>query len=278
MQSGRSQVVFKPCETALRTYTGEVIQVLGAVTTEVVYEGERYNLTAHVVTGQAPNLSGRDWLQQIRLNWPKVERVQQLADDSRLYTLLNKYSDIFTAQFGTMKGTTSKIYVDPTAPPKYYKARSVPYALRSKVEDEPKRLVAEGTVEPVQLSEWATPIVSVMKSNGKCRICGDYKTTINNVSRLDNYPIPKTKYLLAMIGGGEKFSKLDMSQAYQQLLLEEDSKKYLMINTHKGLFAHNMLPYGVSSAPGTFQTVMENLLQGIPFTVVRVDDVLVSEK
>ena len=81
-----------------------------------------------------------------------------------------------------------------------------------------------------------------------------------------------------MIGGGEKFSNLDMSQAYQQLLLEEDPKKYLVINTHKGLFAYNRLPYGVSSAPGIFQRVMENLLQGIPFTVVRVDDVLVSGK
>ena len=278
MQNGRSQVVLKPSETVLRTYTGEVIPVLGIVTTEVVYEGQRYNLTAHVVAGQAPNLLGRDWLQQIRLSWPKVEWVQQLADDSRLHTLLNKYSDIFIAELGTMKGTTAKIYVDPTAQPKYCKARSVPYALRPKVEDELKRLVAEGTIEPVQFSEWATPIVPVMKSNGECRICGDYKTTINRVSRLDNYPIPKTEDLLAMIGGGEKFSKLDMSQAYQQLLLEEDSKKYLVINTHKGLFAYNRLPYGVSSAPGIFQRVMENLLQGIPFMVVRVDDVLVSGK
>jgi len=55
---------------------------------------------------------------------------------------------------------------------------------------------------------------------------------MNRVNRVDNYPIPKTEDLLAMIGEGEKFSKLDMSQAYQQLLLEEDSKKYLVINAH----------------------------------------------
>ena len=67
-----------------------------------------------------------------------------------------------------------------------------------------------------------------------------------------------------------------MSQAYQQILLEEESKKYTTINTHKGLFQYNRLPYGVSSSPGIFQRTMENLLQGIPFVVVRVDDILVS--
>ena len=67
-----------------------------------------------------------------------------------------------------------------------------------------------------------------------------------------------------------------MSQAYQQIFLEEESKKYTTINTHKGLFQYNRLPYGVSSSPGIFQRTMENLLQGIPLVVVRVDDILVS--
>ena len=108
-------------------------------------------------------------------------------------------------------------------------------------------------------------------------ICGDYKCTINQVSKLDNYPIPKTEDLLATLGGGNKFTKLDMSQAYQQLLLDEESKKFTTINTHKGLYQYNRLPFGVSSAPRIFQRTMENLLQGIPHVVVvRVDDILVS--
>ena len=95
---------------------------------------------------------------------------------------------------------------------------------------------------------------------------------------MDNYPIPKTEDLLATVGGGNKFTKLDMSQAYQQLLLDEESKKFTTINTHKGLYQYNRLPFGVSSAPGIFQRTMENLLQSIPHVVVRVDDILVSGK
>ena len=66
----------------------------------------------------------------------------------------------------------------------------------------------------------------IMKHNNPIRICGDYKTTVNQVSKLDNYPIPKVEDLLATLGGGEKFIKLDMSQAYQQLQLDDESKQY----------------------------------------------------
>ena len=69
-----------------------------------------------------------------------------------------------------------------------------------------------------------------------------------------------------------------MSQAYQQLLLEDESKQYTTINTHKGLYQYNRLPFGVSSAPGIFQRTMENLLHGIPCVIVRVDDILVGGK
>jgi len=130
----------------------------------------------------------------------------------------------------------------------------------------------------VEFTERAAPIVPVVKQDGSVRICGDYKCTVNQVSKLDNYPIPKTDDLLATLGGGNKFTKLDMSQAYQQLLLDEESKKFTTINTHKGLYQYNRLPFGVSSAPGIFQRTMENLLQGIPHVVVRVDDILGSGK
>ena len=76
-----------------------------------------------------------------------------------------------------------------------------------------------------------------MKHNNPIRICGDYKTTVNQVSKLDNYPIPKVEDLLATLGGGEKFTKLDMSQAYQQLQLDDESKQYTTSTHIKGSFS-----------------------------------------
>ena len=58
--------------------------------------------------------------------------------------------------------------------------------------------------------------------------------------------------------------------------LDVESKKLLVVNTSKGLFCYTRLPYGVSSAPGIFQQLMENALQGIPNVIVYIDDILVT--
>ena len=72
------------------------------------------------------------------------------------------------------------------------------------------------------------------------------------------------------------FTKLDQSQAHQQVRLDAASKELVVINTHRGLFRHNRLPFGVSSAPGIFQRMMENLLRGIDKVVVYLDDILIT--
>ena len=119
--------------------------------------------------------------------------------------------------------------------------------------------------------------MAVVKSDKKSvRICGDFKVTVNPVSKLYRYPIPKIEDLFAILDGGKVFTKLDLSQAYQQLNLDANSRKYLVINTHKGLYCYNRLPYGISSAPGIFQRAMETLLQGIPYVTVYIDDILVT--
>ena len=145
------------------------------------------------------------------------------------------------------------------------------------VEEELARLEKEEIIEPVQFAEWAAPIVPVLKKEKKSlRICGDFKQTVNRASKLDKYPIHKIEDLFAKMSGGKTFTKLDMSQAYQQVPLEKNSRKYVVINTHRGLFQYNRLPFGVSSAPGIFQRIMESLSSDIPFVAVYIDDILVT--
>lgn len=87
------------------------------------------------------------------------------------------------------------------------------------------------------------PIVQVPKSDGSVRICGDCKVTINPVLQVDKHPIPKLENLLTVLGGGQKFSKLDLSQAYQQMLLDPGDRKDTTINTHLDLFQYKRVDY-----------------------------------
>lgn len=144
------------------------------------------------------------------------------------------------------------------------------------MDEEIDRLLKEGIVTPVKYSEWAAPVVPILKPDGSVRLCGDYKLTVNTVSSLEQYPIPRVDDLFAALAKGKQFSKLDMSHAYQQILMDNDSKKYLTVNTHRGLFTYNRLPFGVASAPAIFQRTMESLLCGIPLVAVYLDDILVS--
>ena len=262
--------------TVLRTYTGEVIPVVGECEVEVEYNGFKGNLVAVVISGKGPCLLGQNWLQRISLDWSAIFNLTTM--DKELNAILEAHSTVFQEGLGKVEGVKAKIYINSSEKPRFFKARPVAYTLREKIETELDRLVKEGTIEPVEFSEWATPIVPIVKEDGTIRICGDYKQTINQAAKLDNYPIPKIEDLYATLGGGTEFTKLDLSQAYQQLELDKESQKYTTINTHKGLFRYKRHPFGISSAPGIFQRTMESLLQGIPQVVVRIDDILVMGK
>ena len=129
---------------------------------------------------------------------------------------------------------------------KFCKARPVPYALKEKVKQELDRLEKEGIIQKV---DWATPIVAVPKRINSVRICGDYKTTVNPQVKVDQYPLPRIDDIFASLAGGQRFSKIDLRQAYHQLELDDNSKSYLTINTHKGLYKYNRLVFGIASSP-----------------------------
>ncbi|XP_063052002.1 uncharacterized protein K02A2.6-like [Engraulis encrasicolus] len=263
----------KPCSLKLKTYTGEKLGVLGIAQVKVQHENKEKNLPVVVVGGEGPNLLGRSWLQELAMMNEIVNKVE-LQPKLQLEGILERHAEVFKEGLGQLKGVTAKINVDREAQPRFCKPRPVPYAVKPLVESELQRLLDDKIIEPVQVAEWAAPIVPVRKPDGSIRICGDYKLTVNRASRVDQYPIPKVEDLFAQLNGGQHFTKLDMSHAYQQIVLNEESRKYVTINTHKGLYTYTRLPFGVASSPAIFQRTIEGILGGIPNVAIYLDDIL----
>ena len=127
-------------------------KVLGLIKVPVEYSNQKATLPAIVVAGKSPNLLGRNWLKEIKLNWQQIfstsvgktkvkqNTSNQASKDQKLIEMLGKYQDVFEEGLGTFKATKAKIVVEENASPKYSKARPVPYALKDKIEKELQRL------------------------------------------------------------------------------------------------------------------------------------------
>ena len=131
-----------------------------------------------------------------------------------------------------------------------------------------QRLESAGVLEKVTFLRWASPVVPVVKSSGNIRICGDYKATVNLSLLPVCYQLLRVEELFTKLIGGKIFSKLDLSNVYQQLELDDDSRELTTINTTKGPYQFTRCPYGISTAPSFFQRTMDGLVADIPQTLM----------
>lgn len=258
----------------LRSYCGNPIEVYGIVYATVKYEGQSHKLRLFVVKTDRHPLMGREWMNALDLNWNVImgksittvnSSVNSVSPDTSsqgvVRTLKEKFPLVFESSVGRIEKIEASLALRPNFNPVFLKARTVPFSIRTTVEKEIERMVENGILVKVNHSEWGTPVVPVMKSPNKVRLCGDYKLTVNKGLLVDEHPLPTIDELFANMAGGEKFSKIDLSQAYLQMPVRSEDQAMLTLNTHLGLFRPTRLMYGVASAPAIFQREISQILQ-----------------
>ena len=104
------------------------------------------------------------------------------------------------------------------------------------------------------------------------------KITITPVLKTDIYPLPLPEELFQSLNGGGKFSKIDLADAHLQIELDEESKKIVVVNTHKALYQYQCLLFGLSCAPALFQKIIDQTIADIPGVVCYLDDIIVTGK
>jgi hypothetical protein len=154
----------------------------------------------------------------------------------------------------------------------------VPYASLPIVEQELDRLLNLGVIKPVRYADWAAPVMVVKEPDGSARLCVDYSTGLNDALQLHQHPLPVPEDIFATLNGGHVFSRIDFSDAYLQVELDEGSKRLCNINTHRGVYEYQRLPFGVKSEPCIFQAIMDKMLAGLPFATAYLDDIVVVSR
>lgn len=238
-------------------YDDTKIKTLGCVGTKILYDGNEHIANFIVVeSSKAYGLLGRNIINH------KSTRVSIFASECEYLPTIKGF-----------KATMS--LTDDSAKLKFFKARPVPFHVKPAIEKELEVLVTQGVLTPVDFAKHASPVVWVKKSNGRYRMCADFKALLNNLIQSDAYPLPSVEEIFAQVGNATKFAKIDLKSAYSQIELDDEAKKLSVINTSKGLFILNRLQMGMKNASAIFQRCMEHILKGLPGVIVYQDDVLV---
>ncbi|XP_037501208.1 uncharacterized protein K02A2.6-like [Rhipicephalus sanguineus] len=205
------------------------LPVLGQLCMTARCDGKDRQGTVVVVDSLGPSLCGRDTIKAFNeIGVPmltnivaSVQPIKFNGPNTGLEALLSEYADVFAPGLGLCKGPPVTFQLKENVVPRFFKARTVPYALRDKMSDALDQLVAQDVLTPVKTAEWATPVVPVLKKDGSLRICGDFRMTVNAATATEQYPLPRVEDIFAKLNGGEVFTTLDLRQAYNQLPLDE---------------------------------------------------------
>ncbi len=128
-----------------------------------------------------------------------------------------------------------------------------------------------------QPTPWVSPVVVVPKKDGEVRLCVDMRQANSAINRV-RHPIPTVDDVRLELNGAKWFSKLDLSQAYHQLELEENSRYITTFTTHEGLFRYKRLNYGTNAAAEIFQFTLQQQLRGLHGVRNIADDIIVYGK
>jgi hypothetical protein len=118
----------------------------------------------------------------------------------------------------------------------------------------------------------------VKKPDVSARLCVDYSTGLNDAVQLHQHHLSVTEDIFAIINGVHVFSQIDFSGACLQVELDEDWKRLCNINTHRGIYEYQRLPFLVKSAPDIFQAIMDNMRAGLPFATAYLDSIVVVSR
>lgn len=213
-----------------------------------------------------------------------------LADG--IASLREQYADVFEPPKGLPpdRGIEHVIPTLPDAQPPFMRMYRLSPAELAEVKSQVQDLLERGLIEP-STSTYGAPILFVKKKTGELRMV-DYRA-LNKLTVKNRYPLPGIDDLFDKLHGAQYFTSLDAASGFHQILLKPKDRPKTASRTPFGHYQFKVLPFGLTNAPATFQTVMNKLFDqahfdangaAIPgellsdFVLVFIDDILIFSK
>ncbi|CAH8821629.1 unnamed protein product [Trichobilharzia szidati] len=202
-----------PTTSSITGITGHKLPLIGATNICLKSDSGNFVNIPFLVSEYGPSLLV---LKALRLLNVEISLCTELFDESLFRELVFQCSKCV----GGMQ--IQPIHLEIEGDPIFLKRRLIPYGLRDAFKKELDKLVEQGILMPVESSNWATPIVTPLKADGKTpRICGDYRLTLNSRLLQQSCTTLESEDILYKLHGSKYFSKIDLKDAYLQIPLDE---------------------------------------------------------
>ena len=178
-------------------------------------------------------------------------------------------------EFNTYKNEVLTLRLRDDAQPKAFLPRTIPLAQEAEVKAELQRMVEEGIITPVtEATEWSSPMLVRRKPNGKLRVCMDPRH-LNQFLLRAVYPMPEIETIFPKLLGATRFSKLDMTQGFWHIQLDEPTSYLCTFSTPYGRYRYLRMPFGISPAPEIFHRMVGDVIRNMTGVTHFVDDILI---
>ena len=199
----------------------------------------------------------------------------------KLAELLTKHQSAFASgpdDLGRTHLVQHEIRTPPDLRPLRQPARRFPFWKQTEAKEIVDDLLKRDLIEP-SASPWAAPVVMVKKKDNTTHLCVDYRR-LNSHTIQDAYPLPRIDDSLDALGGSKWFCTLDLASGYWQVGMSKSAQEKSAFITSGGLYSWKVMPFGLSTAPGTFERLMETVLSGLQWEtcLIYLDDVIIFGK